>query len=83
MFKTKKSADEIIEAKGMRQISDRDELAGLVDKVLADNEKAVDEYRSGKKQAFGFLVGQCMAASRGQANPALINEILRQKLESG
>jgi aspartyl-tRNA(Asn)/glutamyl-tRNA(Gln) amidotransferase subunit B len=82
MFLTKKSADEIIEAQGMKQISDPGEIGVLIDRVLAANEKAVEEYRSGKKQAFGFLIGQCMAASRGQANPGLVNKILRDKLEN-
>ncbi len=82
MFKTGQSADKIVEAKGMKQISDPNAIAVLVDEVMAANAPAVSEYREGKKQAFGFLVGQCMAASRGQANPGLVNKVLREKLDA-
>ncbi len=82
MFKSGQAAEEIVAAKGMKQISDPAEIGTLIDQVMAANEQAVGEYREGKKQAFGFLVGQCMAATRGQANPKLVNEVLRRKLET-
>ena len=80
MYETGKAAPGIVETKGLKQISGADEVAALVDSVLAENPKAVEEYRAGKKQALGFLVGQVMALSRGQANPGLVNEALRARL---
>ncbi|HTN28792.1 MAG TPA: Asp-tRNA(Asn)/Glu-tRNA(Gln) amidotransferase subunit GatB [Burkholderiales bacterium] len=73
-------ADAVIEKRGLRQISDAGALEKLVDEVLAANEKQVADYRSGKEKAFNSLVGQVMKASRGKANPAQVNEILRRKL---
>jgi aspartyl-tRNA(Asn)/glutamyl-tRNA(Gln) amidotransferase subunit B len=73
-------ADAVIEKRGLRQISDAGALEKLVDEVLAANERQVADYRSGKEKAFNSLVGQVMKASRGKANPAQVNEILRRKL---
>jgi aspartyl-tRNA(Asn)/glutamyl-tRNA(Gln) amidotransferase subunit B len=73
-------ADAVIEKRGLRQISDAGALETLVDEVLAANERQVADYRSGKEKAFNSLVGQVMKASRGKANPAQVNEILRRKL---
>lgn len=81
MFETGKSADDIIKEKGLKQVSDPAAVATLVATVLEANPKAVEEYKSGKKQAFGFLIGQCMAASRGQANPGMVNQVLKEQLE--
>ncbi len=72
--------DAIIERKGLRQISDAGAIEKLVDEVLAANAKQVEDYRAGKEKAFNSLVGQVMKASRGKANPAQVNEILRRKL---
>jgi aspartyl-tRNA(Asn)/glutamyl-tRNA(Gln) amidotransferase subunit B len=74
------SADAIIEARGLRQISDSGALATIVDAVLAANPKSVEEFRAGKEKAFNALVGQVMKQSRGKANPQQVNEILRAKL---
>jgi len=74
------SVDQIIDAKGLRQISDSGELEVMIDKVLAANEKSVEEFRSGKEKAFNALVGQIMKASQGKANPGQVNELLRKKL---
>ncbi len=73
-------ADAIIEARGLRQISDSGAIERIVDEVLAANAKQVDDYRSGKEKAFNSLVGQVMRASKGKANPAQVTEILRRKL---
>ncbi len=73
-------ADAIIEARGLRQISDSGAIERIVDEVLAANAKQVDDYRSGKEKAFNSLVGQVMKASKGKANPAQVTEILRRKL---
>ena len=73
-------ADAIIDRKGMRQISDAGAIEKLVDEVLAANAKQVEDFRAGKEKAFNSLVGQVMKASKGKANPAQVNEILRRKL---
>jgi len=73
-------ADEIIESKGLRQISDTGALEKIVDEVLAANTKSVEEYRAGKEKAFNALIGQAMKASKGKANPAQLTELLKQKL---
>ena len=72
--------DALIESKGLKQISDTGALEGIIDEVLAANQKSVDEFRAGKQKAFNALVGQCMKATRGKANPAQVNELLRKKL---
>ena len=77
------AVDRIIDEKGLRQISDSSALAPLVDRVLAENAKSVQEYRAGKEKAFNALVGQVMKASRGKANPQQVNELLRSKLDAG
>jgi aspartyl-tRNA(Asn)/glutamyl-tRNA(Gln) amidotransferase subunit B len=74
------SADEIIERRGLRQISDAGEIEKLVDEVLAANARQVQDYRAGKEKAFNSLVGQVMKATRGKANPAQVNELLKRKL---
>jgi aspartyl-tRNA(Asn)/glutamyl-tRNA(Gln) amidotransferase subunit B len=73
--------DAIIEARGLKQISDIDAIEKIVDEVLAANARSVEEFRGGKDKAFNALVGQAMKATRGKANPQQINEILRRKLE--
>jgi len=73
-------ADAIIEAKGLKQMSDSSEIEKIVDEVLAANQKSVEEFRAGKDKAFNALVGQVMKASKGKANPAQVNEILKKKL---
>jgi len=72
--------DAVIEAKGLKQMSDSGALEAIVDQVLVANQKSVDEFRAGKDRAFNALVGQVMKASKGKANPAQASEILRRKL---
>ena len=72
--------DAIIEAKGLKQESDAGALEAIIDAVLADNPAMVAEFKAGKEKAFNALVGQAMKASKGKANPAQVNEILKQKL---
>ena len=74
------SADRIIEARGLRQISDSAELERIVSGVLESNAARVAQVRAGKEKAFNFLVGQAMKASKGQANPAQVSEILKRRL---
>jgi aspartyl-tRNA(Asn)/glutamyl-tRNA(Gln) amidotransferase subunit B len=80
LFATGASPSSIVQEKGLVQISDVDELEAAVDKVLADNPQAVEDLRSGKEAAVGFLVGQVMKATRGKANPGVVNKLLRDKL---
>ncbi|MFL2831859.1 MAG: Asp-tRNA(Asn)/Glu-tRNA(Gln) amidotransferase subunit GatB, partial [Candidatus Puniceispirillaceae bacterium] len=81
MFETGRDANVIIEEKGLKQVSDAGSIEGLVDQVLEDNQDKVAEYRSGKDKLFGFFVGQTMKLSAGQANPGMVNQILRAKLD--
>ncbi len=74
------SADAIIETQGLKQVTDSGAIEAIIDEVLAANQKSVDEFRAGKEKAFNALVGQCMKASKGKANPAQVNEILKKKL---
>jgi len=74
------AVDRIIDQQGLRQISDTGALEAMIDEVLATNQKSVEEFRGGKERAFNALVGQVMKASRGKANPAQVNELLRTKL---
>jgi aspartyl-tRNA(Asn)/glutamyl-tRNA(Gln) amidotransferase subunit B len=72
--------DAVIESKGLKQVSDTGAIEAILDEVLAANQKSVDEYRAGKDKAFNALVGQAMKATKGKANPALVNELLKKKL---
>jgi aspartyl-tRNA(Asn)/glutamyl-tRNA(Gln) amidotransferase subunit B len=74
------SPDEIIAKRGLKQISDAGAIEKIVDQVLAANSKQVEDYRAGKEKAFNSLVGQVMKATRGKANPAQVNEILKRRL---
>jgi len=73
-------ADAIIEKKGLRQVTDSGAIEAMIDEVLAANTAMVEEFKAGKEKAFNALVGQAMKASKGKANPAQVNEILRKKL---
>jgi aspartyl-tRNA(Asn)/glutamyl-tRNA(Gln) amidotransferase subunit B len=74
------SADQVIDKRGLRQINDAGAIEKLVDEVLGANAKQVEDYRAGKEKAFNSLVGQVMKATKGKANPAQVNEILKKKL---
>ncbi len=80
MFATGSSPDKIIQEKGMVQISDEKALLQLVRKVLEENPEVVRDYKNGKEKALGFLVGQIMKVTKGQANPGLVNKILKETL---
>ena len=80
MLATGEAAAAIMDREGLRQISDAGALGRMVDEVLAANPKQVEQYRGGKTTVLGFLVGQVMKASRGQANPASVNALLKEKL---
>jgi aspartyl-tRNA(Asn)/glutamyl-tRNA(Gln) amidotransferase subunit B len=80
MWRGDGTADEIIDSRGLKQISDSGELEKIVDQVIADCPEQVSQYRDGKTKVLGFLVGQVMKATQGKANPGQVNEILRGKL---
>jgi aspartyl-tRNA(Asn)/glutamyl-tRNA(Gln) amidotransferase subunit B len=73
-------ADQVIDAQGLKQISDVGALEKIIDEVMAANQQSVDEYRAGKEKAFNALVGQAMKATKGKGNPAQVNELLKKKL---
>ncbi len=75
-----KTASEVIDEKGLRQISDTSELEGLVRAVLSANEKQVADYRGGKTNILGYLIGQCMRASKGKGNPELLRELILKEI---
>ncbi|MCM1566204.1 MAG: Asp-tRNA(Asn)/Glu-tRNA(Gln) amidotransferase subunit GatB [Dehalobacter sp.] len=80
IYNTGKDPETIIKEKGLVQISDESELGIIVDGILTANEKSVADYQAGKESALGFLVGQVMKATKGQANPGLVNKLLKEKL---
>lgn len=81
MYKTGKEPARIVEEKGLVQVSDTGAIETIIHEVLAANAEKVEEYRGGKDKLFGFFVGQVMKASKGKANPALVNEMLMKKLQ--
>ena len=82
MFREEKSPQKVIQEKGLKQITGASEIEKVIHEVIASNQKTVEQYRGGKKATFGFFVGQVMKATGGQANPALVNELLRKVLDS-
>src|SRR5690554_5341919 len=82
VFKTGKKAETIVEEKGLKQISDQGQLEEIISRVIKENPDPVEDYKSGKKKAIGFLVGQVMKETRGKANPQLVNKLLRENLDS-
>ena len=78
---TDKEPEAIIDEKGLKQVSDTKEIEKIIDKIIADNPKNVEDYKAGKEKLFGFFVGQAMKATQGKANPGIINNILKEKLK--
>ncbi|GLQ07656.1 Asp-tRNA(Asn)/Glu-tRNA(Gln) amidotransferase subunit GatB [Sneathiella chinensis] len=81
MFETGKAAEAIVEEKGLKQVSDTGAIEAAIDEVIAANQDKVAEYRGGKDKLFGFFVGQVMKATGGKANPGVVNQLLRPKLD--
>ena len=81
MVATGKDAESIIQAEGLRQVSDTSQISDLVDKVLAANPDQVEQYKDGKTSLKGYFVGQIMKQSGGKVNPGMVNQILEQKLQ--
>ena len=82
MWKSTDPPEKIVKDKGLVQITDTSAIEGIVDDVIANNPKAVEEYKAGKKKAIGALVGQIMKATKGKANPQMVNQLLTKKLDS-
>jgi aspartyl-tRNA(Asn)/glutamyl-tRNA(Gln) amidotransferase subunit B len=82
MYRTGESAGTIVEREGLSQVADSDALGSIVDQVLAQHPKVVEDWKGGKKAAAGFLVGQVMKATQGRASPAVVNALLARKLSS-
>ncbi len=80
MFKSSKNAGDIVEEKGLKQVTDTGAIEAMVDEVVNANPDKVEQYKGGKEKLFGFFVGQVMKASGGKANPAIVNELLKGKL---
>lgn len=80
MFETSKNPGDIVEEKGLKQVTDTGAIEAIIDEVIANNPDNVAAYKSGKDKLFGFFVGQVMKATQGKANPAIVNEILKKKL---
>jgi len=80
MWASGETADAIIEKEGLKQVTDTGAIEAIIDEIIAANMGQVEEYRGGKEKVFGFFVGQVMKASKGKANPAAVNELLKKKL---
>jgi len=81
MLETGKTPEQIVEEKGLKQVSDTGAIEAMIDEVLADNQDKVEQYRGGKDKLFGFFVGQVMKKTQGKANPQMVNQLLKPKLE--
>jgi aspartyl-tRNA(Asn)/glutamyl-tRNA(Gln) amidotransferase subunit B len=82
MFREKKSPQDVIAEKGLRQITDSGTIEKIIRETVAANQKTYEQYKSGKKAAFGFFVGQVMKATQGQASPQMVNDLLRKILDA-
>ena len=81
MWNSEKSPDEIIQEKGLKQVTDSSEIEKIINQVLEQNQSQLEQYKSGKVKLFGFFVGQVMKASRGKANPEQVNKLLEERLK--
>lgn len=81
MFISGKDPEAIVEEKGLVQISDEGTLGAMIDKIIAENPKSVEDYKSGNKKALGFFVGKIMKETQGQANPGMVNKMLTERLD--
>ena len=82
MFTNGGNASEIVEKKGLKQISNTDELEAMIQKIIEDNSQQVEKFRSGNEKLFGWFVGQVMKNTQGAANPKVVNEILKKSLKN-
>ena len=82
MFQSSKEAKEIIEEKGLKQISNEDDIEKLVEKIISENESQVKQFKEGNNKVLGWFVGQIMKLTKGQANPGIVNKIIMKKLNT-
>ena len=82
MCNSEKSVKDIIDEKGLVQISDTSEIEIFINKVLEDNPENVEKYKNGKTKLLGFFIGEVMKATKGKANPGLLNQIVKKKLDN-
>ncbi len=82
MYSSGEKPGEIVEKRGLKQISDQGELEQFVEEVIQDNPEAVEDYKNGKDKGMGFMVGQVMKKTKGKANPQLVNDLLQEKLQN-
>ena len=82
MFETGDDAEKVADEKGLKQVSDEGAIGKAVDEVIAENTEAAEKVRAGNMGTIGFLVGQVMKKTKGQANPGMVNDLLRRKLTS-
>lgn len=82
MVEEGKSPDEIVAEKGLKQVTDTSAIEKMIDDVIAANPDKVAEYKGGKEKLLGWFVGQTMRASQGKANPAMLNQLVKQKLDA-
>ncbi|MDP3682607.1 MAG: Asp-tRNA(Asn)/Glu-tRNA(Gln) amidotransferase GatCAB subunit B, partial [Ignavibacteria bacterium] len=82
MLETKQTAEEIVKEKNLIQISDTSEIEKIIQQIFDANENQVKEFLDGKEKVFGFFVGQTMKATKGKANPQVVNDLLKKKFES-
>ena len=80
MYSSQKSAINIVEQKGLKQMTDTSEIEKIIESVLDDNREMVSQYKSGKTKLLGFFVGQVMKKTKGKANPKLLNDLLIKKI---
>ena len=80
MYRTGEDAKTVVDKLGLMQVSDASAIETIVRKVISDNPKSVEDYKGGKTQAMGYLVGQVMRASKGKANPKIVNELVNRVL---
>ena len=81
MWLSQKGPDQIIEEKGLKQVTDSTEIEKVIDQVFEENPTQLQQYKSGKEKLFGFFVGQVMKVSKGKANPEQVNKLLKRRLE--
>ena len=81
MFVSGETAENIIEKKGLKQISNTNEIEGIVDKIISSNEDQKKQYQSGNSKVLGWFIGQVMKETKGQANPAVVNKVIIDKLK--
>ena len=81
MIETGQAPEQIVEEKGLKQVSDTGAIEAMIDEILAENQDKVEQYRGGKDKLFGFFVGQVMKKTQGKANPQVVNQLLRPKLD--